>query len=144
MSWSYSGNPAFSTRDKVRFLIGDTDTTDQQLSNEEIDAALVDASSNPYVAAIICTEALISHYARLCNKSVGDLSISYGNIANNYRKLLGDLRRRSTLQLCTPYAGGISISDKQTDEEDSDRVQPSFYKEMHDTNGTQTELAEEN
>lgn len=143
MSWSYSGNPASSTLDKVRWLVGDTDTTDQQLSNEEIAAALVDAGGNPYVAAVICVEALISHYARLVTKSVGDLSISYGDVVKNYQSLLGTLQKKATIQLCKPYAGGISIADKETDEGDSDRVQPSFYKGMHDMDGTQTEQAKE-
>ena len=141
MSWSYSGNPASSTRDKVRWLIGDTDTSDQQLSNEEIDAALVASGNDPYTAAISCVEALIAKYSRKVTKSMGDLSINYGDIVANYRSLLGDIRRRATLQLCTPYAGGISIADKEIDEADSDRVQPSFYKGMHDMDGTQTELA---
>lgn len=144
MSWSYSGNPAASTLDKVRFLIGDTDSTDQQLSNEEINAALVDAGDDPYVAAIICVEALIAKFSRYVTKSVGDLSVSYGDRVKQFQSLLMSLRRRSTLQLCTPYAGGISVSDKQIDEADSDRVAPSFYMGMHDTDGTQTEQSEEN
>ena len=36
MVWSYSGNPADSAVDAVRFLTGDTDTNDQLLDNEEI------------------------------------------------------------------------------------------------------------
>lgn len=132
MSWSYSGNPSSSNLDKVRFLIGDTDTTDQQLSDEEITSMLADNSDNPYAAAIACAEGLVSKFSRKVQKSVGDLSISYGETANNYRTLLGDLRRKASIQLCTPYAGGISISDKETDEEDSDLVKPAFTRDMHD------------
>lgn len=143
MSWSYSGNPASSTLDKVRFLIGDTDSTDQQLSNEEINAALADTADSPYAAAVICIEALVSRYSRLVTKSIGDLSISYGDKAKNYRGLLGDLRRRATLQLCTPYAGGISVADKEIDEADSDVVQPFFKRGMHDDTGTDTDSATE-
>ena len=142
--WSYSGNPATSTLDKVRFLIGDTDIDDRQLSDLEINAILADNASEPYATAITCVEGLISKYSRRVTKSVGDLSISYSEILSNYRELLAGLRRRATIQLCKPYAGGISIADKQTDEADSDRVQPSFYKGMHDMDGTQTEQAEEN
>jgi len=45
MTWTYSGNPANSSSDAVRFLIGDTDTTDQLISNEEI-AYLVTVHGN--------------------------------------------------------------------------------------------------
>ena len=40
MTWSYNENLS-TDRDKVRFRIGDTDTDDQLLSNETIDAILV-------------------------------------------------------------------------------------------------------
>jgi len=36
----------------------------------------------------------------------------------------------------SPYAGGISISDKDTYESDIDRVKPRFYRGMHDFPGT--------
>ena len=36
MTWSYSGNPGASDLDHIRFLIQDTDTTDQLFSNEEL------------------------------------------------------------------------------------------------------------
>lgn len=133
MSWSYSGNPAASMLDKVRFLIGDTDITDQQFSNEEINAILADNGNEPYVTAIVLIEGLIARFSRYITKSVGDLSISYGDHVSQYQSLLGDLRRRSTLQLCKPYAGGISIADKNVDEADDDRVSPYFTVGMHDT-----------
>lgn len=134
MSWSYSGNPASSTRDKVRFLIGDTDTTDQQFSNEEIDAILADNADEPYATAIVLIEGLIARYSRYISKSVGDLSISYGDRVKQYQSLLTGLRRRASIQLCAPYAGGISIADKNVDEADDDRVSPYFTVGMHDSN----------
>ena len=36
MSWSYSGNPADSTLDECRFLIGDTNESDPIMQDEEI------------------------------------------------------------------------------------------------------------
>lgn len=39
-SWFYSGDPLRSDRDEIRFLIGDTLTDDQLLSDQEIDAAI--------------------------------------------------------------------------------------------------------
>ncbi len=124
--WSYTGNPSDSTRDKVRFLIGDTDTGDQQLQDEEIDAMLTDNADNAYTAAIACAEVLVARFSRYVTKSVGDLSISYGERVTNYKSLLGQLRMRSSIQSAAPYCGGISVSDKLTDEADTDRVAPAF------------------
>lgn len=140
--WSYSGNPATSAMDKVRFLIGDTNSSDQHISDEEINAMLADNANDAYSTAIACTEALISKFSRYVTKSIGDLSISYGEIVSNYRSLLGDLRRKATIALCTPYAGGISVSDKEIDEGDSDRVKPAFTIGMHDSEGADDDDAE--
>lgn len=77
MSWSYSGDPGSSSLDLVRFLIQDTDTTDQLLSNEEI-TYLIGAYGDPYSAAIAAVTSLIAKASRAQSesKSVGDLSIS--------------------------------------------------------------------
>lgn len=84
MTWSYSGNPASSDKDKVRFLIGDTDTTDQLLSNEEIDYTIAEAGSI-YQAAHDSAYAVASTYARLAtSKSVGDLSLSFSDRAASF------------------------------------------------------------
>ena len=49
MTWTYSGNPSSTERDAVRFLVGDTDTNDQLLSNEEIDYLV----TQPMVSVIV-------------------------------------------------------------------------------------------
>jgi len=95
MSWTYSGDPTASTRDQVRFLIGDTDTDDQQLTDAEVDYALAETSDEPYSAAIICAEALRSKYARKMDKSIGDLSASFSQLVDHYSKLIQQLRRRA-------------------------------------------------
>jgi hypothetical protein len=134
MSWSYSGDPSLSSRDKVRFLIGDTDDTDEQLQDEEIDAMLADNSSEPYAAAIACAYVLAAKYSRRADRSVGDLSISYNQIGDSYRKLATQLKSQAATSSAgfKPYAGGISISDKEVDEENDDLKRPNFKLGMHD------------
>lgn len=77
MTWSYSGNPGSSTLNEIRFLIQDTDTNDQLLSNEEIEY-LVGVWSDAYAAAIAAVSSLVAKAAREEeeSKKVGDLSIS--------------------------------------------------------------------
>ena len=77
MTWTYSGNPGSSTRDEVRFLIQDTDTTDQLLSDEELNY-LVTAYGDAYGAAVAAVGVLMGTAARAVeeSKTVGDLSIS--------------------------------------------------------------------
>lgn len=136
MSWTYSGNPDSSALDKVRFLVQDTDSADQQLSDQEVTAMLADSNSNAYIAAIACVRALMSKYTRRADKSVGDLSISWSQIAKGYQALIASLSLQAALSgAAAPYAGGISISDKQIDEANTDRVEPAFKKGLHDFHG---------
>ena len=80
MSWSYSGNPADSSLDKVRFLIGDTDTTDQLLTDEEINYTISESGGSIYQSAHDAAYAIASKFARMASStSVGDMSISYSD-----------------------------------------------------------------
>jgi len=78
MAWSYSGDPAASTLDQVRFLCGDTDTTNQLLQNAEITFLISQWTPNAYYAAAFACEAIAGKYQGKADysRSVGDLSIS--------------------------------------------------------------------
>ena len=53
MTWNYSGDPSLSSRDAVRFLIGDTDPNDPLVTDEEIAYAL-GRFTEPELAGAIC------------------------------------------------------------------------------------------
>jgi hypothetical protein len=77
MTWTYSGNPGASDLDEIRFLIQDTDTNEQLLSNEEINY-LFDAYGDAYSAAVAAVGVLIAKASKTAeeSKTVGDLSLS--------------------------------------------------------------------
>ncbi len=131
MAWTYSGDPSASGRDAIRFLIGDTDPTDPQLQDAEIDWMLAEHTSS-YLAAAHCCQALAAKYARLADKSVGDLSISFSQRQEAYTKMFNRLERLAAVHGtgAPVYAGGISESDKEIDETDTDRVQPAFTVDL--------------
>lgn len=92
MTWSYSGDPASSEKDAVRFLVGDTDTNDQLLSDEEIDYVIVESGGSKYQSAHDAAYAIASKFSRMAqSKSVGDLSISYADRAKAYFELANEL-----------------------------------------------------
>lgn len=78
MTWSYSGNPASSPLDEVRFLIQDTNSGDELLSNEELEYLLAAYAEDAFNAAIAAVQTLIAQGARIAeeSKKVGDLSLS--------------------------------------------------------------------
>lgn len=92
MTWSYSGNPGSSEKDAVRFLVGDTDTDDQLLSDEEIAWVIVQAGASEYQAAHDAAYAIASKFSRMAtSKSVGDLSLAYADRAKAYFDLANEL-----------------------------------------------------
>lgn len=132
MSWSYSGDPSASTLDEVRFLIGDTDIDDQQLSDEEITYLLAEYES-ALPAAIAAAEGIAAKYARLVDQKTGDIDVKFSQRAAHYSQLAADLRRKIGI-LAEPYVGGISVSDTEIDKDDDDVVQPAFEVGMMDNN----------
>lgn len=128
MTWTYGGDPSANARDAIRFLIGDTDTSDQLLSDEEIAWVNSEASGSAtattalYDAGSRCCLAIASKLAREADKSVGDLSVSMSQRANAYREQAAELKGLSGREggVPTPYAGAITISDKDIDQDNSD------------------------
>ena len=128
MAQSYSGDPSKSAKDATRFLCGDTNTKDFLLNDEEILYFLAQYNNTPLNAAIRCCETIAAKYARMSDETVGAVKILYSQKAKGYYALKEQLICRLCTEDATPYAGGISIADKQANQDNSDRVRPDFDK----------------
>ena len=136
MTWTYSGDPATNARDSIRFLSGDTDTNDQLLNDEEI--AWVNnqltgsdtATTALYNAAYRCCLLIASKFSRLADQAVGDMRVSMSQKAKAYREQADSMLLLAGREgsVPTPYAGGITISDKEIDWDNSDLVRAGFRK----------------
>jgi len=122
---TYSGDPSINERDAVRFWINDTDVDNAQIMDAEIDYVLTQFT-NPMLAAAQCARNLQAKYARKPNKRVGDLQISWGDIAKAYATLAADLEARGNTFGVQPYSGGISWADRLKVNSNTDRVKPPF------------------
>jgi hypothetical protein len=120
MTWTYSGDPATSDKDATRFYIQDTDTTDQQFQDAEINFGLAQYGSPLSTSVALCL-ALAAKYARLVDKAVGDLRISYSQRSKQYTELATRYRAEAGLSNMTVYTGGTSVADMQNVEQDPDR-----------------------
>lgn len=127
MTWSYlSSEPGSSERSWVRLKIGDNSSSLQELQDEEIDLLLADEGSKER-AAIAAARALAARYARRVDKTVGRLSISMSQASRAYERLAKGLEQQLNMRVGGAdgiYAGGISVSDKYANEQDTDVVQP--------------------
>jgi len=133
MTWTYTSDFTAS-KDKVRFLVQDTDTNDQLVSDEEITFALAQ-NSNIYRAASIVARSIGLKLSRelTLNPAPGGVSLDSQAQAEKYLKLADELTAQATAQgAASIFVGGISISDKQTREEDTDRPVPSFTIKTHE------------
>lgn len=136
MTWTFASTDLSTALSQVRLLIGDTDTNDQQLTDEEI-AFYTSNMAGTYYAAASAAEALAASYARRVDKSVGSASISASQRQDHYLNLSARLRSQAAVfSGVTPYAGGISDADKRTFEVDTDRVEPAFIRGWGDYPGT--------
>ena len=142
MVWSYGGQPDQSPVDALRLLIGDTDTTDPLLQDEEIGAFLTTYGINPatlptppYFAAAAACEAVAAKFARGADKTVGRLGIKSSQSAIAYERRAVLLRKRGLIEGVSPYAGGISVAQKQAEVADGDRVRPAFTTTLMDFPG---------
>jgi hypothetical protein len=114
----------------VRLLVGDTDTTDQQVSDEEIAFALSQTSDDIYNAGALMCRTIAGKYSRLVDTSIESVSSSYSQRAKQYSELAVRLvkegKRLGSVGLGVPVAGGMSISEMAGVEDDTDRVPSAF------------------
>ena len=78
--------------------------------------------------------AIAAGFARNVEKQVGDLKIKAGEKYKNYLEIMKSLEQEAAGSLpgAAPFAGGISKVAKETQEQDSDRVEPAFSRGMMD------------
>lgn len=135
MSWTYDASLLDEDTDVgrryiIRLVIGDTDTTDQQLQNEEIDYFLDSNDDAVYAASKQSVIALIAKYSREVDTWMGHTRVERSQRVRNYKTLLEKLEGDVTRLLATMRAGGLSVSEKTADRQDADAVQSFFTRDM--------------
>jgi len=128
MAWSYSGDPSSSPKDAVRFLIQDTNPASPIVQDEEINWVLTNEMNVWMAAAAIC-DTLIGRGGAVKMKKVDGLMIAYDRAF--YTALALGLRARG-MNYQVPYAGGISVADKEALEADPDWIRPSILRGLDD------------
>lgn len=133
MTWSYDvADLATSKKDQVRILIGDTNVKDPQLQDEEINL-FISFRSSVYGAAAMGCLAIAAMYSRQVDTVQGELRTLYSTRARAYTLKAQNYETESTKRGgALPYAGGISVQDKQRQETNTDRVKPQYNIGMED------------
>lgn len=93
MTWTYN-NSHSTDKDRVRFVIGDTDNDRQLLSDEEILAVLDRQGDDITRSAIEIAEHLEAKFVRRAESRSGDIIADFLTVASKYRELANRLRKR--------------------------------------------------
>lgn len=133
MAWTYSGDPASTSKDAVRFLTGDVNIDEPLKSDEEINWAL-SQNSNIYAASLTIAESILSYLSLQADvEEIGPIKSVYSKRVENYSNRVKDLRVKvSSNASMIPYGGGIDATDKVTQAEDTSIVKPNFWIGMDD------------
>ncbi|MDE2100081.1 MAG: hypothetical protein KGL39_22695 [Patescibacteria group bacterium] len=152
MGWTYSGDPSASSLDEVRFLVGDTDTSDQLLQDAEAQYAITKYASLDTAATTGLTKFdgvapaavelcvyLASKYARLVDSSVDRVKAFYSQRAEGFRAQAERLKQDLLGAFAAPWAGNYDKTWQQSIPTNSSLVQSQFAIGMTDNPGTTNE-----
>src|SRR6476620_10029849 len=134
MAWTY--DPALLNDAQVgslmqmRLILSDTNEDDQQLQDEEIQFYL-DSESSVYMAAAHAAQSLASKYARLADKQVGDLKISYQKVSDRYLDIAERLESKGR-PYQVPSAGGVYTADRDRNQDDESLLHSYIRRGIHD------------
>lgn len=128
----YSGAPSSNTSDELKLLLGDlsTSSSGELLKSAECTYFLTSYGS-ARAAAPHAARAIAAMFADQVGRAVGDLRVDAQQKFEHYSTLASSLERQAALS-GVPFAGGISIAQKQSVESDTDRVAPAFRVGEHD------------
>lgn len=129
-------DPELTTdKDKVRFRIGDTDSSvaqQQRLEDEEIEATVTDAGLPEGMAR--CAEALAAKFMRAADsKQVASLKVSYASRVANLLDLAKRIRSGAESIAATDIVmTGTSKAEAAESAADTDLIQPAFTRAQFD------------
>jgi hypothetical protein len=121
--YSYSGDPSKRPIDEVRFLLGDVDMSKSLFTDSEIEYLLT-TQGNAYAAAAEGALTFSARYTDLRDKTVGPLSVRYGDVAQRWATLAKSLSSRGSKN-----SGAKAITTQRS-------TVPAFARGMNDFPGS--------
>lgn len=137
MSWSYDPtdldtNTASGRLNTVRLLVGDTNTVDQQVQDEEVTFSLGENNNNVYYSGAWIARVIASKYSRQVTTQLsGALSADYSDLAKQYQALADSLeyQGKTSGAAIGVLAGGITKSGIEAVRANTNRIEGSFRRD---------------
>lgn len=141
MAWTYLGSTSTpSSGGVVRLLSGQTSSQDDELLYDSEITWTLTQFGNVYEAAALGCDILSAKYAANPEQEkVGQLGLTWGSRARTYAEKATALRAlRQRVSGAGVYVGGVSVTDKQIDQNNTDVVSPAFTVGMDDNPSADT------
>lgn len=132
MTFTYGADPTASTIDAVRFLVGDTDSDEVFLSDEEIRwlQSQWDGKGSVYYTASMAAEAIAAKFAREVTTSSDSQSVSTSELQQKFTDLAVRLRAQHQSLLS---GGSVDVGGINAGEQPDPTILPlAFGTGMHD------------
>lgn len=135
MSWSYD-NTLPTKKDKIRALVGDTDSSNQLVTDEQIEEIALKQDSNLFGAASIVARMIHASFGNEVTRRVADLSVDLSDKADNYNQLAEKYedKKKQGYDANAFKDMSIAVSEDSKDDldDDEDLVQPRFTRDQHE------------
>lgn len=129
--WTYSGNPADSESDAVRFMVGDTIESRPLLDDKEVEW-IVSQATNLNIRAALACEALWSRFVAISDYTVGSVSKKFSDIAAKFKERAAQFRAEATKNALVSFPAHL-VSTKSALKSDSELTTPQFGIGMADS-----------
>ena len=96
------------------------------LLSDSLLTRIIEEETTLYGSAARAANILQRHFSLEADKKLGYISIQYSKRAELWKEIAEEMETKSGLYGATPYAGGISVSDRETIEDDPDYPEPFF------------------
>ena len=150
-TYTYTGDPVNVDNDRLRLMIGDTgdgapSSTTCNFSDEENLWWLQEGSGNWHLSAHHALVALAAKYSRMADKTLGPMSIKYGQMSEAYRaqaKEEFDNATNSANVSPQPYSFTSEVGQRNIEDEQGDLKVPAFFNRDQDDNDADMSSADD-
>jgi hypothetical protein len=143
-TYTYGYDPTNSDVDRLRLMLGDTDVSSSganaMFADEELDYFNAEGNGNWHLAAHHACVAAASKYSQMADKTLGPMSIKYGQIADSFRKQAVEEFGNATNSANVspqPYSFTTSAAprDRSLENGTTLAVPAKFYRDMQENYG---------
>jgi hypothetical protein len=143
-TYSYGYDPSNNDVDRLRLMLGDTDVSstgaNAMFADEELTYFNAEGNGNWHLAAHHACVAAASKYSQMADKTLGPMSIKYGQIADSFRKQAVEEFGNATNSANVspqPYSFTTQSAPRDRSLEDGTTlaVPAQFYRDMEENYG---------